>query len=226
MEVPRTHPQAGGGGALRKPGDPPPCSSRHPSCRHPGMEAGSVCFSTGKEIQCLSISETIGLAQTKGKQPYTASEYRSKREILLPGCDCWLSLPCCGPVFSVFVPVGQPVVAVASKELHTADSRLGMSCTQPRLALQTSALLIWFLIKLTSVGFLPVGLQCGPGYLRDCEEEQVIPHRHDQAAGQEGLVTSQRKVDQVSVPVAPPNSSHPAPILNLSSPAVEFLFPV
>lgn len=132
-------------GALRKTGDPPPCSSRHPSYRHPGMEAGSVCPSAGKESQWVSISETIGLAQTKGKQPYTARESRSRRKILLPGCDCWLlSLPCCGPVFRVSVPVGRPVVAVASKELHTADSRLGMPRTQPRLALQTSALIIRF----------------------------------------------------------------------------------
>lgn len=100
-----------------------------------------------KENQWVYISEIIGLTQTKGKQPYTSSESRRRRKKKnrFLGMTCWLSLvpmkqPCSAPVYSVSVLVGPPVAAVASKEVHAADSRLGVTQARLWLALQTSAL--------------------------------------------------------------------------------------
>lgn len=59
-----------------------------------------------KESQWVYISETIGLTQTKGKQPSTSSESRRRRKKCFLGMTCWLSLvpmrqPCSGPVYSL-----------------------------------------------------------------------------------------------------------------------------
>lgn len=60
-----------------------------------------------KENQWVYISETIGLTQTKGKQPYTSSESRRRRKKnRFLGITCWLvamKQPCSAPVYSVSV---------------------------------------------------------------------------------------------------------------------------